>query len=269
MAEDLIEYRRNFGPVKFPRQTIKQVVDAAASALDAEGTPPGYQALDLWRGSEQWGLPSMEQFLTEIGLGYRSFTVIMDWGTRGRFGLSFDSNLVLSVKAPTRSVVEDLSEFVSSVLGSGELLIRPKDPVRVFIGHGRSQEWKKLKDHLTDLHRVEVEAYEVASRSGFSIREVLDSMLENSSLAFLVMTAEDLQDDGSSRARQNVVHEAGLFQGRLGFQRAVILREEGVESLSNLDGIQYIEFSKDNIREVFGEVLGVIRREFPDALARA
>jgi len=54
----------------------------------------------------------------------------------------------------------------------------------------------------------------------------------------------------------------GLFQGRLGFSRAIVLLEDGVEEFSNLHGIQHISFSKGNIKECFGDVLAVIRREF-------
>jgi hypothetical protein len=34
---------------------------------------------------------------------------------------------------------------------------------------------------------------------------------------------------------------------------------------SNLDGIQHIKFSKNNIREAFGDVIATLRREFPSA----
>jgi predicted nucleotide-binding protein len=88
-------------------------------------------------------------------------------------------------------------------------------------------------------------------------------MIQKSSFALLVLTAEDEQGDGHFRARQNVIHEAGLFQGKLGFPRAIILLEEGVENLSNLDGVQYINFKQNNIRETFGDVVATIKREFP------
>ena len=86
-------------------------------------------------------------------------------------------------------------------------------------------------------------------------------MLDESSFAIMVMTAEDELIDETFQARQNVIHEAGLFQGRLGFPRAIMVREEGVSMPSNLDGIQYISFSS-SIRETYGEVLAAIRREF-------
>lgn len=108
---------------------------------------------------------------------------------------------------------------------------------------------------------MDVVAYETGSRSGHSIRDILDDMLAEATFAVLVMTAEDEQADGTFRARQNVVHEVGLFQGRLGFPRAIVVRQEGVEMLSNLDGIQYVPFTA-HIRETYGEVLSAIRREF-------
>lgn len=139
-----------------------------------------------------------------------------------------------------------------------ELILKPK----IFIGHGRSSLWRDLKDHLHDKHSYEVVAYEVGSRAGHAIRDILEDMLAKSSFAILVMTAEDQTVDGQFRARQNVVHETGLFQGRLGFNRAIVLLEDGVEEFSNIHGIEQIRFSKGNIRETYGEILATVKREF-------
>jgi predicted nucleotide-binding protein len=87
-------------------------------------------------------------------------------------------------------------------------------------------------------------------------------MLHRTSFALLVLTAEDEHADGSLHARQNVVHEAGLFQGRLGFSRAVLLLEDGCDEFTNIHGVQQIRFSKGNIKETFGDVLATLRREF-------
>ena len=172
----------------------------------------------------------------------------------------------VDVKAPTRRDIESVFEVFEravpqcSVEPPGEAPAEPSAPT-VFIGHGHSAAWRDLKDHLSDKHGIEVVAYEVGSRAGHAVRDVLDQMMDQSSIAFLVMTAEDETPDGTLRARQNVVHEAGLFQGRLGFAKAVVLVEHGVEVFSNLDGIEQIRFSKDSIRESFGDVLATIARE--------
>lgn len=54
-----------------------------------------------------------------------------------------------------------------------------------------------------------------------------------------------------ARARQNVVHEAGLFQGRLGFNRAIAVVDNGVEVFSNLDGVQQIRYDKGNVKSTW------------------
>ena len=91
-------------------------------------------------------------------------------------------------------------------------------------------------------------------RFGTFFRKCLTRVL----FALLVITAEDETAEGSMRARQNVVHELGLFQGRLGFSRAIAIVEEGVEMSSNMDSIQQIRFGPGNIRESFGEVVATL-----------
>ncbi len=59
----------------------------------------------------------------------------------------------------------------------------------------------------------------------------------------------------------NVVHEAGLFQGRLGFTRAILLLEDGCEEFSNVQGLGQIRFPRGNIRAAFEEVRQVLERE--------
>jgi hypothetical protein len=60
--------------------------------------------------------------------------------------------------------------------------------------------------------------------------------------------------------RANVIHEAGLFQGRLGFEKAIILLEYGCAEFSNIHGLTQIRFPKDNISACF-EVRRVLERE--------
>lgn len=128
------------------------------------------------------------------------------------------------------------------------------------MGHGHSESWKELRDHLRDKHGFEIEGYEIGARAGHTIRDVLERMLARSSIAFLIMTGEDLTASGELNPRLNVVHEAGLFQGRLGFNRAIVLLEDGTTEFSNIHGVEQLRFG--NIKEVFGDVLATVRREF-------
>lgn len=92
------------------------------------------------------------------------------------------------------------------------------------------------------------------SKASETIINVLTQFLDESSFAILIMTAEDETADGKIRARQNVIHEAGLFQGRLGFDKVIILKQDSVEEFSNIAGLQYIPFSRDNIEQTFYEL---------------
>ena len=75
------------------------------------------------------------------------------------------------------------------------------------------------------------------------------------------MTGEDSTPDGQVRARENVVHEIGLFQGRLGFRKAIVLLEEGCTEFSNIHGLTEIRFPKGNILAVSEKLRAVLERE--------
>ena len=181
----------------------------------------------------------------------------------GRYG-----DGLLTIVAANAPTVEEI-ESVFGVLDDYRDEIRtppPPEPIvrpRIFVGHGGDEQWRVLRDHLADPHGFDVQSFESGSRAGHTIRDILNDLLETSTIALLVLTGEDAMGDGAIRARQNVIHEAGLFQGKLGWDRAILLVEEGVEGFSNEQGIVQIRFDKGQIRQTFGDVVTTIHREFP------
>jgi hypothetical protein len=132
---------------------------------------------------------------------------------------------------------------------------------RVFFGHGRSSDWRELKDYVHDRLHLAVDEFNMESVAGLSTFERLDDMLGGAVFAFLVMTAEDEHGDGKLHARENVVHELGLFQGHLGRMRAIIVKEDGCAEFSNIIGLSQIRFPKGTVRAAFDDVRHVLERE--------
>jgi hypothetical protein len=131
----------------------------------------------------------------------------------------------------------------------------------VFIGHGGSSTWKDLKDFIQDRLGLPWDEFNRVPVAGITNIARLSEMLDAAAIAFLVMTGEDEQADGKLHARMNVVHEAGLFQGRLGFTRAIVLLEEGCKEFSNIQGLGQIRFPNSNIQAAFEQVRQVLERE--------
>jgi predicted nucleotide-binding protein len=131
----------------------------------------------------------------------------------------------------------------------------------VFIGHGKSTVWRDLKDLLQDRLGLSPDEFNLQSAAGLSTKERLGEMLDSAMFAFLVMTGEDESADGTRHARENVVHEVGLFQGRLGFNRAIVLLEDGCAEFSNIYGLGQIRFPKGNIQAKSEDIRHVLERE--------
>jgi len=132
---------------------------------------------------------------------------------------------------------------------------------KIFIGHGRSHVWLQLKDFIRDRFRLPCDEFNIEPAAGITTTARLEAMLEQAAFAFVVMTAEERHADGQVYARPNVIHESGLFQGRLGTSRAIILLEEGCSDFSNIGGLTQIRFPKENLKPVFEDIRQVLERE--------
>ena len=127
-------------------------------------------------------------------------------------------HVVAIVESLMRRIEEERLDFGDAP----SVATHPARPSRVFIGHGRSDDWLHLRDFLRNRLRLNTEDFNRESMAGLSTKERLLQMLASTSFAFLVLTAEDQHADGTRHARENVIHEIGLFQGRHGFERAIV-----------------------------------------------
>lgn len=208
--------------------------------------------IDLFSEKYEANLLQRCHLTLEENVGRKKFSISMHADSTTIELKSSDESDIARIIGIFKNCSEDERINIAS-----EVSVKPK----IFIGHGRNSQWEKLKSHLQDKHAVDVIAYETGNRAGHTIRDILDNMSSEASMALLVLTGEDKTDAGL-RARQNVIHECGLFQGKLGFDRAILLVENGVELASNFDGIQQLRFKRSRISETFGDVIATIRREF-------
>lgn len=267
---------KTYRQVIFDPQVIVQACRELSNELPRDKRNETSRRLHIKVGDEEWSHDTEEEFFSDYRKDFHtaSFNKTFAFGTGAVELLVLGKQWVygsvgskVTVTAPSRASVERVfSVFETQQEGcrvpAPPSKEKPRPRLKVFIGHGGSPQWRDLKDHLQDKHGIEVEAYEIGARAGLTVKEILHGMLTRSSLAFLVMTGEDEDAEGHLHARENVIHELGLFQGALGWHKAVVLLEEGVGEFSNIHGTNQIRYGKGNIRETFGEVLATIRREF-------
>jgi predicted nucleotide-binding protein len=260
---------KKYRVTRFSADVIKEALAKFEELLDENDRKRARRSLTTAIGDATWDYDSQEEFFAD----YRRIPESASFVAYGTEPLIFRAHAygdttTIEIGASNRAAIESVFEVFERWVPESTLPETESDdaPVRprVFIGHGRNALWRDLKDHLHEKHGYDVVAYEIGARAGHSIRDILEKMLDESSFALLVMTAEDEMADGTRRARQNVIHEAGLFQGRLGFSRAVVLLENGAEEFSNIHGVEQIRFGAGNIKETFGDVLATLRREFED-----
>jgi predicted nucleotide-binding protein len=249
------KYRNTFYKVDVIKKAIDKLIKEKGSR----------NSFKVAKGDMSLKFDDEREFFADYKKNPDSATIgIEDKLTKASINIEYIKNqhTSVSVNSASRGDWEDVFEIFDEKREESieKSTLSERSPV-IFIGHGGSSQWKELKEHLTDKHGYTIMSYETGSRSGHTIRDILEDMSNKSSIAFLVMTGENKREDGTITARPNVIHEVGLFQGKLGFSKAIVLLEEDTEEFSNLYGIQQIRFSKGNIRETFGDVLALIKRE--------
>ena len=249
---------------KFAPETIERGFNAFRERLPPEpGRTIGFDFSTVLPNDEAWTLDTAQEFYAQYRDDIKSGTARASHGPTAQMAVQFTRERepgearVFTMLA-TRADLEAVFEVFESAVADSQIVYRPT----VFIGHGHAQSWRELKDYLRERQHILVQDFNTDPTAGYGVTEVLQQLVRTSSLALVVHTAEDEQPNGSVRARENVVHETGLFQGALGFRRAIVVREQSCEPFSNVAGLQEVRFGT-TIREAFSEVADVINREFP------
>lgn len=131
----------------------------------------------------------------------------------------------------------------------------------VFISHGKDKLCKRLKEFLEGELKIKTVSYDFKSIKSESIPQSFEKLLSAATFAILILADEDDSKDEKFRILQNIIYETGLMQGKLGFDKVIILRQEGMEETNILTGVKYIKFSGDIIEQTFYELNRVLKSE--------
>ncbi len=143
-------------------------------------------------------------------------------------------------------------EQIFEIRGHSELQPpKAESPLRVFVSHGRSEDWRRVQTHIEkDLKYNTVELAQEPN----SGRTIIEKLFDNASRcdsAVIVMTGDDASKENEARVRENVMHEIGFFQGLYGRARVILLHEDGVNIPTNLSGVVYSPFPRGSVETSF------------------
>lgn len=138
------------------------------------------------------------------------------------------------------------------------LIIKNK-PNSIFISHGRNDDWREVQAFLEKT--LNYNTIELAQQPNKGRNGILKLSQESDKCicATIIMTGDDETKEGEIRARENVIHEIGYFQGKYGLDKIILLHEKGVNIPSNIHGIVYIPFEKNLIKMAFGDLINELK----------
>ncbi|GBF06951.1 DNA-binding protein [Deinococcus aerius] len=150
-------------------------------------------------------------------------------------------------------VVNDI-RIAIDILSEQDSLVGKSKGDKIFITHGRDEQWRRLQAYLEKQLRLNtIELSQQAYRGRHTLTK-LDQESNNCNYAIIVMTGDDITEDGASRARENVIHEIGFFQAKFGIERVCLMYEIGTSIPSNIDGLGRVQFEKGRIEASFSDL---------------
>jgi sugar/nucleoside kinase (ribokinase family) len=147
-------------------------------------------------------------------------------------------------------------------LQSTEALSGPgRRPAGILVAHDGNPHWESLRRFVETDCRLPVRILGTDELDRDDLEGLVHDQLSRCSFAICVLSASRPMSSGRSRPDQNIVHQAGLFQGRYGFGRVAILAEEGCEPFSNIAGLVRLDFPPGRIESTFLALERMLQRE--------
>ncbi len=245
--------QKTYRHVKFRAEDLRRAV--AGFLAELENVQDLRRHLSVAKGDTEWNFSDDDEAFyphySDPAAEHANFNL---WRPASEFIVRYSraAGTEVTVALPGEAQVERVfAVFEGGREAGAEPYTRPRP--HIFLGHGKSDAWQELQHYLKGEHGFDVFVYEIGGRSNYTIREFLCNVRSDAAFAVLVQTAED-----DARTRDSAIHELGLFQGRLGFGRAMLLTEVAFPELA---GVRKIASARGGMRETFGEVLAVLRRE--------
>jgi predicted nucleotide-binding protein len=120
-----------------------------------------------------------------------------------------------------------------------------------------------MKKYIEQTLGLKVMVYTDSAVAGKGPLENLEAMASQCGYAVVVLTKDDEVTgrtnrsvvegplNGRKRGRQNVIHEIGYCQAKMGADRVLILFEAGVEKPSNFEYLHGQQFTKGKLEKAF------------------
>jgi hypothetical protein len=199
------------------------------------------------------------------------------WGKHGYLAPYFDAGVHLFATIPEN----DINEFKTtlSTLDIPEILKKEKENTmewfsalrqyfesiifqtpesnvdssnKIFLIHGHDNSVKnEIARFIENELKLEVTILHEKPNYGRHIFEKFEDE-SNVSFAIALLTPDDETNEGTKRARQNVIFEMGYFLGKLGKGNVLLLKKGSVEIPSDLHGVVYVSYEgqwKDELRK--------------------
>ncbi|GAB3406427.1 hypothetical protein GCM10027569_16910 [Flindersiella endophytica] len=175
-------------------------------------------------------------------------------------GLSLARETLERQGADRHSALPDLSKGflrrTERLTGPGE-----QQSSSVFVMHDENHQRQAVRRFIEldcGLRVCELNSAEVGEEDW---PHLMRDYLARCSFAVCLLSSASAAIDGRASVDQNIVHQAGVFQGRYGFGRVALLAEEGCDTFSNIAGLIRLDFPAGQVESTFIELERMLLRE--------